>query len=76
MPTLTPKGQWRAKVGDIFQHTQQKELLCLLLEDTPDTPEPVTRVRFITGNQWMTKGFETRVNLVPSHYFPLITEKK
>jgi hypothetical protein len=51
-------------------------LLCLLLEDTPDTPEPVTRVRFITGNKWMTKGFETRVNLTPSHYFPLRSETK
>ena len=76
MPNLTPKGQWKAQVGDIFQHTQQKELLVLLLEDTPDTPEPVTRVRFITGNKYMTKGFETRVNLVPSHYFPLRSETK
>ncbi len=76
MPILTYNGQWKAKVGDIFQHTQQKGLLCLLLEETPDTPEPVTRVRFITGNEYMTRGFETRVNLVPSHYFPLRMEKQ
>ena len=76
MPTLTPKGQWKAQVGDIFQHTQQKELLCLLLEDTPDTPESTTYVRFITGNKHMTKGYETPVLLVASHYFPLRMEKK
>ena len=76
MPTLTSKGQWKAKVGDIFQHTQEKGLLCLLLEDTPDTPEPYTRVRFITGTPHMTKGFETLINLVPSHYFPLRSETK
>ncbi len=76
MPTLTPKGQWTAKVGDIFQHTQQKELLVLLLEDTPDTPEPVTKVVFITGNEYVEQGWETRINLVASHYFPLRMEKK
>ena len=76
MPTLTPKGQWKAKVGDIFQHTRQKELLALVLEDTPDTPESTTKVRFITGNQYMTKGFETPVLLVASHYFPLRMETK
>ena len=76
MPTLTHQGVWKAKVGDIFQHTRQKELLLLLLEDTPDTPESVTKVRFITGNEYMNKGFETRVNLVASHYFPLRLETK
>ena len=76
MPILTYNGKWKAKVGDIFQHTQQKGLLCLLLEDTPDTPESVTKVRFITGNKHMTKGYETPVLLVASHYFPLITETK
>ena len=76
MPTLRKHGEWIAKVGDIFQHTRQKELLALVLEDTPDTPESTTKVRFITGNQYMTKGFETRVNLTPSHYFPLRSETK
>jgi len=76
MPNLRKHGEWIAKVGDIFYHTQQKELLVLVLEDTPDTPESVTKVRFITGNKHMTKGYETPVLLVASHYFPLITETK
>ena len=76
MPTLRKHGEWIAKVGDIFQHTQQKELLALVLEDTPDTPESTTKVRFITGNEYMTKGFETPVLLVASHYFPLKMETK
>ena len=76
MQQLTRDGQWKAMVGDIFQHTQQKELLVLLLEDTPEGNHMATKVRFITGNQYMTKGFETRVNLVPSHYFPLRSETK
>ena len=73
---LTHDGQWKANVGDIFQHVQQKELLCLILEDTPEGNHMATKVRFITGNQHMSKGFETRVNLTPSHYFPLRMEKK
>ena len=73
---LTHDGQWKGQVGDIFQHTQQKELLCLLLEDTPEGNHMATKVRFITSNQYMSKGFETRVNLVASHYFPLRLEKK
>ena len=73
---LTHDGQWKANVGDIFQHVQQKELLCLLLEDTPEGNHMATKVRFITSNQWMTKGFETRVNLVASHYSPLRLETK
>ncbi len=71
MPTLTPKGQWKAKVGDIFQHTQQKELLCLLLEDTPDTPEATTKVQFITGNKFMSKGYKTPIYLTSPSYIPL-----
>ena len=76
MPTLRKHGEWIAKVGDIFQHVQQKELLCLILEDTPKGNHMATKVRFITGNKYMTKGFETPVNLVASHYFPLRMEKQ
>ncbi len=76
MTTLKKNGEWIAKAGDIFRHTRQKELLCLVLEDTPDTPESATKVRFLTGNKYMSRGFEVPVLLVASHYFPLRMEKK
>jgi hypothetical protein len=68
---LTHDGQWKGQIGDIFQHTQQKELLCLLLEDTPEGNHMATKVRFITGNQYVNSGHETRVNLNIAHYSSL-----
>ena len=71
--------EWRAKAGDLFQFVPQGNgrtkvdpiLVCLVLEDTPDTPEATTKVQFITGNKFMNKGFITPVYLTSPSYIPL-----
>ena len=68
--------EWKAKAGDLFQFVPRKPhtqplLVCLVLEDTPDTPEATTKVQFITGNKFMNKGFITPVYLTSPSYIPL-----
>ena len=71
--------EWRAKAGDLFQFVPQGNwrgkveliLVCLVLEDTPDTPEATTKVQFITGNKFMNKGYKTPIYLTSPSYIPL-----
>ena len=70
----TYESEWKARTGDIFQFCPQTPrpteplLLCIVLEDTPDTPEATTKVQFITGNKFMTKGYKTPVHLTSPSY--------
>ena len=68
--------EWKAKAGDLFQFVHhntrpQPLLVCLVLEDTPDTPEATTKVQFITGNKFMSKGYKTPIYLTSPSYIPL-----
>ncbi len=73
--------EWKAKAGDLFQFVpeaardrcvdEEPILVCLVLEDTPDTPEATTKVQFITGNKFMNKGYKTPIYLTSPSYIPL-----
>lgn len=69
--------EWKAKAGDLFRFVPQRRgfkepiLVCLVLEDTPDTPEATTKVQFITGNKFMNKGYKTPIYLTSPSYIPL-----
>ena len=72
------KKEWKAKAGDLYRFVPQSDwevkepiLICLVLEDTPDTPEATTKVQFITGNKFMNKGYKTPIYLTSPSYIPL-----
>ena len=61
------------KIGDIYRH-RSTGLLCLILADKPHTTCGAWRVKFLTGNRYMTAGFVTPIELSTDAYEKLETK--